>query len=131
MQRARQLVPNVTALAVLLATASGCGRSVSQKELDRARNAVDDGLRAWQQGERPESLLRHDPPIQFRDDDWKKGLRLTDYEIKNADGSAGDLTPRCQVRLTLQDRRGKKVEKSVVYNIDYKETVAIVRDPYF
>lgn len=117
-------------LAVLLLV-PGCKRTLSQKELDQARVPVETALQAWQKGDRPDSLQQLSPPIRFHDEDWSKGLRLTGWEIASTNGSAGDLTPRCEVVLSLVDRKGKKVSRRVVYQIETKDTIVIVRDPYF
>lgn len=118
-------------LAALLLT-PGCKRTtLSQKELDAGRAAIETGLQAWQKGEKPDALQKLSPPIRFTDEDWKRGMRLTTWEITYANGSAGDLTARCEVVLSLLDRKGNKISRRVVYQVETGETLAIVRDPYF
>jgi hypothetical protein len=118
-------------LMLLLILAAGCGRSLKSKDLDRARTAVQTGLEAWQNGESPQSLENRDPAVRFMDDDWKQGWKLVSFEITNTHGAGGDLTPRCEVQLTLQDRRGKKIDRRVVYAIENGPPITVVRDPYF
>jgi ligand-binding SRPBCC domain-containing protein len=109
----------------------GCKRTLSQKELDQGRASLETGLQAWQKGERPDALQKLTPPLHFRDEDWMKGMRLTAWEITSTNGSVSDLTPRYEVVLSLLDRNGKKIQRQVVYQIERKETIAIVRHPYF
>jgi hypothetical protein len=115
-----------------LLLASGCKRSaLSKEELDAGRTAIETGLQAWQKGEKPDALQKLNPPISFRDDDWRRGMRLTTWEITYTNGSAGDLTPRCEVVLSLLDRKGNKINRRVVYSVEKGETISVVRDPYF
>lgn len=119
-------------LLMLLLLAPGCKRStLSQEELDAGRSAIETGLQAWQKGEKVDSLQQLSPPIQFRDEDWNRGMRLKSWEITYTNGSAGDLTARCEVVLSLIDRKGNKSSRRVVYSVEKGETIAIVRDPYF
>jgi len=117
-------------LMVALVSTTGCGKSASPDDLNRAREAVQSSLDAWKKGERPEALKQHVPPIQFADDDWKAGLSLVEYKVTNTDADS-NLMPRCWVALSLQDKRGKRHEKQVVYNVDAKATITIARDPYY
>jgi hypothetical protein len=124
------VMPGFVLVSLLLA--SGCKRTtLSQSELDAGRTAIETGLQAWQKGEKPDALQKLSPAIRFSDDDWKRGMRLTSWEITYTNGSVGDLTPRCEVVLSLLDRRGNKISRRVVYQVDKGETIAVVRDPYF
>lgn len=117
---------------VVAALVSGCGkRSLPTAELEQAREHVETGLRAWQKGDKPESLEKLSPPLRFHDDDWQKGLRLASWEVTSLNGSAGDDLPRCEVLLSLVDRSGKTTSRRVVYQVEKKETIVVLRDPYF
>lgn len=119
-------------LLASLGSVPGCGRRIlSAEELEKGRGFVETGLKAWQNGEKPASLQRLNPPIQFSDQDWSNGLRLTAWEITRTDGAAGDLTPRCEANLSLVDRMRNKITRRVVYQVDAKGGIRIVRDPYF
>ncbi|HWG41945.1 MAG TPA: hypothetical protein VN688_04105 [Gemmataceae bacterium] len=131
MKRCSFSVAATCLVLALLLLAPGCKRTLSQKELDRGRAILETGLQAWEKGERPDTLQKLDPPVYFRDEDWTKGMRLTAWEITSTNGSVSDLTPRYEVVLTLADRKGKTIRRQVVYQIERKETIAIVRDPYF
>lgn len=117
------------ALAAVLAV-PGCKRTLGPRELEQGRAAVTTGLDAWKKGDRPEALQKLNPPIQFLDEDWSKGLRLEGYEVTATYGAGGDLLPRCEVRLSLTDRGGKKVTRRVMYQVEKKDKVVVARDPY-
>jgi hypothetical protein len=110
---------------------AGCGDSVPKEELDRARDAVQSGLTAWKQGEKIAKLKTASPPVEFTDDNWHPGqFKLLDFEIKKTEGKPG--TPlRCTVFLSMQDRKGKKIEKDVVYEVRPGSPTVVARDPYY
>jgi hypothetical protein len=126
----RQVLKGIFLACLAALAGSGCGASVSQQELDQARDAVQSGLEAWKKGEPPSRLKALTPPVEFSDDSWARGEKLLDFRLNNAEGKPG--TPlRCTVSLTLQDRRGKTLEKEVVYEVKLGNPRVVARDPYF
>jgi hypothetical protein len=108
---------------------SGCGQAPSLVDLDAARAQVDNGLRAWKQGQEFGSLESGPTPMRFFDTDWQTGWKLLTYEIKEV--TAGDnATGRVQVSLSVQNEEGKRIDKDVIYVFD-KTNLAVARDPYF
>jgi hypothetical protein len=116
-------------LALPLTCLLGCGKATPPADLDWARTHVQAGLDAWKKGQRPETLKNQSPAIDFQDQDWRAGLALLNYQLKDTKPES-DQVPRCWVVLTLQDRRGKKFDKEVVYAVD-KAKLTIGRDPFY
>jgi hypothetical protein len=124
--RRLSVVPLVLALAAVL---SGCGKGgLSQQDLDRARGALESSLNAWQKGESPAKLSNLDPPVEMVDMDWKSGHRLLEHRIKSVEGGQAE-TAHSWVVLSLQTRKGKKLEKEVLYDIKLGDPITIGRDP--
>lgn len=119
-------------LMLLPLLALGCGRRhpYSQADLDRARQALETALASWKKGERPERLRSLPEPIDFAEEGPRNGLRLLDYEIgdsRNTDAQA----MRFSVRLTVQDRRGRRQVREVTYAVALKSPIVVGRDPYY
>jgi hypothetical protein len=114
-------------LLLSLLTVTGCGQAPPSPDQEWARGAVQTALAAWQKGARPETLQKQTPPLQFLDEDWQKFVALQAFTVSDpAVGKDGVL--RCPVKLSLQDRQGKKIEKEIVYVADRARGV-IGRDP--
>ena len=117
-------------LFALVVLPAGCGPGALPKDdVDRARSAVQTGLDAWKKGEPLAKLPAHAPNLEFADPDWAAGTKLTAYEITKAEGQAGDHA-RCWTTLSLQDRRGKKSDKHVVYEVKLGDKAVVGRDPF-
>lgn len=118
----------LTLLALLtLFLLSGCG-GVSQKELDFASETVQTALETWKKGEKSDSLKSRSAPIDFHDDDWKKGAKLVSYEMKQTYDPRDGSSPRCAVVLTME-LRGRRVQREVTYEVHTKPKVLVARDP--
>ncbi|MFO0844162.1 MAG: hypothetical protein U0797_17465 [Gemmataceae bacterium] len=119
-------------LAALPALALGCkaGHKFSQAELDRARHALEATLDSWKRGEPPEKLRSLPEPIQFAEEWPKQGLKLLDYQVLGTEHTDME-TMRFSVKLTVQDRRGKREERQVTYVVTLKSPIAVGRDPLF
>jgi hypothetical protein len=98
--------------------AAGCGNNASTQPVDKAEKVVELFLDAWSRGEPPDKFAGHDHPIQGTDPDWKAGYRLLSFlsaEAKQSQEKPDHV--HCQVALSLQDQKGKKWEKEVVYDV--------------
>lgn len=106
----------------------GCGDDESQRELDFAGQVVATALDAWKRGESADSLLSHETPIEFHDDDWQLAARLVDYTIvqvyRDTDGG-----PRCAVTLTLQRGQAPPEQIQETYQVNTNPKVVVARDP--
>lgn len=106
--------------------AAGCGKS--PQPTDKAERKVEEFLDAWSRGEPPDKFADADRPIQGTDPDWKVGHRLLSFlcaEAKQQPETPGHV--RCRVALSLQDRKGKRWNKDVVYDVQLGEKCVISR----
>jgi hypothetical protein len=119
-------------LLLLAALAFGCSRrhSFSQADLDRARTALQTALDSWKKGEMPERLRALAEPIEFAEEGPRNGLRLLDFQIVD-DRHTDAQTIRFTVKLTVQDRRGRREQREATYAVGLKSPIVIGRDPYF
>jgi hypothetical protein len=119
-------------LAALPALAFGCkgGPKFSQADLDRARQALTTSLDSWKKGEMPEKLRSLPEPILFAEEGPKNGLKLLDYEILGTEHTDAEVM-RFTVKLTVQDRRGKREERQATFAVALKSPIAVGRDPFF
>jgi len=115
-------------LFLLTWSLAGCGAARPQPaDPEVARPALRTALDAWKDGQTPQSLQARQPPIHVADREWAGGARLVSYEIAPKDELFGsDL--RCQVRLTLRDRKGKERSKKATYSVGTRETLTVVRE---
>lgn len=116
-------------LSLWLLLLAGCGKATPTADIQWAESTIAAALAKWKQGGRPEALTKQATPVQFQDQDWQQSLKLLDYSVKEVSTQEDGLL-RCQVRLSLQDRQGKTVEKDIVYIADRARGV-IGRDPYY
>lgn len=118
--------------ALLCLLASGCqrGHGFKQAELNRARELLESALESWKKGEMPEKLRARPEPIEFAEEGLKSGLRLLDYQILDCKYTDAEMM-RFSVKLTVQDRRGRRQERQATYAVALKSPIAIGRDPFF
>lgn len=113
-------------LAVLLA--GGCGKNAATQKAEKGDKALEQFLDAWSRGEPAEKFADPNGPIQGSDPDWKAGYRLLSFlsgEAKHNPETSDQV--RCRVSLFLQDSKGKKVNKEVVYEVQLGEKSVIRR----
>lgn len=104
-----------------------CGKRAPQPA-EKAEAALNQVLNAWTQGELASTFADPDKPVQATDPDWKAGYRLLSFlavEAKPNPDKPGQV--RCRVTLSLQDLRGKQVDKEVVYDVELGDTIVIGR----
>ena len=118
----------VCPLLIALVAAAGCSRK-STPEVEAARTALQAALDSWKQAEPADRLKTRPTPIEFADDDRRQGWKLEDFRLGDAKPDGDQI--RCTVALKLLDKRGKRIEKDVVYMVALKSPVVIARDPYF
>jgi len=121
-------VPAWALSLVAVVIVSGCAGKVAPPH-ERAEALVDKVLDAWARGESHEQFSDPSRPLQASDPDWKDGYRLLSFlnvEAKPKEGTPDEV--RCRVALSLQDRRGKAVEKEVVYAVQFGDRTVIRRE---
>ncbi len=126
MNRIRQIALGASPafLLILLFSLFGCGR---KDDLNKARVVVDTSLNCWMQGEDPQLLAGQG--IEIADPDWQSGHRLLDFTVKDA-SSLPQQGPRVVVVLSMQDKRGKKMDAEVAYEVLLTDKVKIGRDAF-
>lgn len=108
--------------------ASGCGKDDPNKVVHKAEKDVEKFLDAWSRGEPPDKFTGTEGTIQGTDPDWKAGYRLLSFlsdDVKQSQDVPDHI--RCQVALFLQDAKGNKVDKKVVYDVQVGEKSIISR----
>lgn len=119
-------------LTVLTLFLPGCGNGPAKQPAARAEAAVEEFLDSWSRGVSPDGdrFAGANQPIQATDPDWKAGCRLLSFlsiEAKPDKGAPDHV--RCRVALSLMDRKGKKVDKEVVYDVQVGDKSVITRAP--
>jgi len=115
------------ALVLMLLCSAGCSDPLPPAaNPERAREALQSALDAWQKGETVESLQAGLPAIHVNDPEWRSNTKLVKYEIQS--GETHGLSWRCEVLLTFQNGAGKATPRQVKYIIDTDPALVIVRD---
>ncbi len=115
------------AAAVLAALAGGCGKG-DLSTANKAEAALDRVLDAWARGEPAGAFADPEKPIQATDPDWSAGYHLLGamaVESKSDPEQPGQV--RCRFTLSLQDPRGREVNKEVVYDVRLGDRTVIER----
>lgn len=119
----------VLAVLILVAVgASGCKRGFTAPKADpeKSREILRQGLDAWKKGETPDSL-KSSASITFKDPEWDKGTKLTDYKVQG-DGQAFGHDWECKVKLSLQNSKGDKSEKTATYDMSTSPSLSVTRN---
>ena len=107
----------------------GCGRKLAPDADPAAGDkALRTALEAWKSGKSPEDLGKENPPLIMNEDDWRMGKRLLDFKMEK--GSLSGRQVRVRVRIKLQGKDGKTVDREAVYIIDTIPRIVIVRDSF-
>jgi hypothetical protein len=118
----------VVTLSVLILVVPGCGKSSGDPAVEKATASVEDFLDSWTRGERLDKFADPNQPIHATDPDWKAGYRLMSFlSIESKHSPEMPDHVRCRVALSLKDRKGKKVEKEVVYDVQVGDKMVIAR----
>jgi hypothetical protein len=107
----------------------GCGQSLeAAADPAAADKALQTALEAWKSGKSPLDLTKASPSIIMNEDDWRAGKRLLDFDMEKSSLSGRQV--RCRVRIKLQDKDDKPVDRNAVYIIDTNPRIVIVRDSF-
>lgn len=107
----------------------GCHRGLdSDVDSAQADKALQTALEAWKGGKSQADLEKGHPSIIMNEDDWRTGKRLLDFKMEK--GALSGRQVRCRVRIKLQDKDDKSVERDAVYIIDTTPRIVIVRDSF-
>lgn len=105
---------------LLLVFVAGCSGAKARERFyppeDRARQALDAALAAWQRGEPPGPVSGTAPLVNFVDSHQKSGQRLQAYTIESM--APGDGPRVLTVKLTLASPTQDVKARYVVYGVD-------------
>lgn len=93
-----------------------------------ARSTLFTALEAWKKGE-ARALPERVPPISFVDNDYKAGMRLTNYAIQEPDRPIA-LDQDIPVTLSLRDARGKSIRRVATYHVAAEPSLAVQRSEH-
>jgi hypothetical protein len=114
-------------IGVTLILVAGCGLSAARR--DEARGHVQRALEVWQKGGKPDELKSHSPPVEFHEALWNSGEKLIQFELGDVRYVETAEVVRCNVRLTVRNRRGKERTETVVYDVTLGPPVKVVNNP--
>jgi hypothetical protein len=106
----------------------GCSMGEPEQDVeqsDRRLSLLTSALDAWQEGTAA-TLSQRDPPVRFVDDDLMAGCQLTSYDIHEPDAAIEPFAD-VLVDLTLRDRQGTAIERTVGYQVSLAPGLAVLR----
>lgn len=112
---------------------SGCGnqgRTAAPVDPEQARTTLKITLDAWKNGESPSDLRARSPEIVAQDADWQRGMKLSAYQVLD-DGDARDANLECRVKLSLRNKAGQSVDRSVTYVVGTDPVLTVFRKVNF
>ena len=115
-------------MAALVALAAGCGQKHSKADVERGRTALAAALDGWKVGEPADRLKALPDPVEFTDE-LRRTHTLLDYTLGKPDATDPEVV-RYPASLKLRDRKGKEVDRPVVFMVALKSPIVIARDPY-
>lgn len=117
--------------AAALLAAAGCTKkkeSDFSPPADAARAALESGLRAWKDGEKPGDVPgTKKPKVRAEDPDWSAGQKLKEYEILS-DEPLGEAPGRVFTVRIATDKGPPHEARYVVFGID---PVQVFRDSIY
>ena len=114
-------------IGAALVIVAGCGFPAAKR--DEARGHVQHALEVWQKGGKPDELRSLSPPIEFHEALWNSGEKLVGFELGDVRYVETAEVVRCEVRLTVRNRRGKDRTEAVVYDVALGPPVKVVNNP--
>jgi len=117
---------------ILMLAAAGCGSGPPQSapvNPSIARDTLTAAMDTWKFGETPESMKDLTPAVIVQDQDWTSGLKLVDYEVVDASKEV-NANLYAKVKLSLEDDKGAKSEKTVTYVVGTSPVLTVFRDTF-
>ena len=119
--------PSGFPVLLILLAAAGCRSAPPLPPYDskQAEETLVLALEAWKQG-RVGDLARRKPPVRFVDEDYRNGMKLTDYRLVARESHLRAFED-AEVVLVLRNRQGKTVEETVTYQVTLTPRLAVIR----
>ena len=107
----------LTSVAVAAGLSLGCNGPSPPDPSDPevARGILQKALDSWKRGETPDAHMQSESVVVI-EAAWKKGGKLTDYEIQNETEHAG-YDVRFKVKLVVQEAGGAAKKQNALYNV--------------
>ncbi len=125
----RRLGARVVILVAGAAVLAGCSRKTEgdfRPNADRARAALEKGLRAWQEGQKPGDLQGvSKPAITVNDQDWRDGRKLLEFEILKDEPATDGTSARV---FTVRIKTDKDAPGETKYWVVGIDPILIYRD---
>ena len=121
--------PRLEEMNLVLAVAVGCSRTHSKADVERGQKALTAALDSWKNNEPPERLAGLADPVEYKDE-LRQTHKLLEYAIGKPDPTDPEVV-RYPVTVKLQDRKGKSVDRTIVFMVSLKSPIVIARDPYY
>lgn len=113
----------------IAALVAGCSQKKhSTADVERGQTALTAALDSWKNNEPADRLKTLADPVEYTDE-LRLTHRLVDYTVGKPDPADPEVI-RYPVTLKLQDRKGKAVDRDVVFMVAMKSPIVIARDPY-
>ena len=113
-QRCAIVVFTISMLALAGCSSNSYDKFIPSEE--RARQALESALNAWQDGKEPGAIDGAPMPVQAVDSQWRAGKKLVSYEIVNQE--PGEGPPVFTVNLTMQGNNKPLVVRYYVLGKD-------------
>jgi hypothetical protein len=113
-------------MAVTCLMAAGCTQTARDLSLDqdKAREACQSFLTAWQEGKKVEDLK---PDIVGRDFAWDAGEQLVSFGFLPGEKNDG-TNLHLPVELNLKSAKGKESKSKVIYVVGTSPVVTVIRE---
>lgn len=113
---------------IVLFSLVGCGKTAAPVVADqnRARALLDSTLSSWQKGETVESLKKANPAVHVEEEKWKRGDKLTKFQIEG-EGKESGAERAFTVNLWLTDAKGAESQQQVVYKVGTAPILTVFR----
>ena len=112
------------AAIVLPLAACGCGATARDLQLDAdlARTSLEQALKAWVDGKKPDDLK---PDIIVGDAAWNAGKTLVSYEVKKADEKSDGTNLYIPVVCQFRDAGGRTISAETNYIVGTSPVITI------
>jgi len=110
-------------VAIPLVFLAGCGFPAAK--VDEAKGHVKAALDKWQAGGKPDELK----PVEFNEALWTAGEKLVSFEMGTAKYVESAAAVRCEVKLTLRNKKGKERTEGVTYDVTLGPPVKVINNP--
>ncbi len=123
----RLVYPWLSTLLLSVLLAVGCHKTPAPQPGDEALAPLEDFLDCWTRGASSDQFAAANPQIHVADPDWKAGSRLRSFLSIEARPGQESGHYQCRVSLSLQDGKGRPMERTVLYDVHLGEATTIKR----